>query len=523
MKQNKTMEQKIQTALIHATPDVWEEVRASCTSQKAASENKMKGTVTAMGEPSKPKKRIWPAFTAAAVLIVAAACILNLQLHSDQKPDAIIAIDVNPSIELTVNQKEQVLQATARNTDAEKILDGMDLKGTDLDIAVNALIGSMLKHGYINDLDNSILVSVESDDNARSAALNQSIVSEINQIFTSSAIEGAVIGQSLQTDAELAQLAEQYQVSFGKAALIQDILEEEPLLSFTDLAALSINDLNLLARQQKTNSERITTGAVSDKAYIGLDQAWQIALTHANLSRDQITVSKQKLDWEDGRMVYEIDFLYQTVEYEYEIDAKNGAIVHYKTDHNDDVILITPETAPQIPSSNTDTGLITSEQAQSIAFQHAGVNAADVRQLDIDYEYSNYWKAYLYELDFHAGNMEYDYKIHSSTGDILSYSQERDDDDIIPLSPQTGTVPPSSAQPNAAQPASQISREKAQSIALQHAGLDASAVTALKVKLDNDDGLTIYEVEFRNGRTEYEYEINAADGSILKQDIDYDD
>ena len=68
-----------------------------------------------------------------------------------------------------------------------------------------------------------------------------------------------------------------------------------------------------------------------------------------------------------------------------------------------------------------------------------------------------------------------------------------------------------------------IGLEKAKEIALKHAGLKKSEVTKLKAERDRDDGIVKYEVEFEKGRMEYDYEINAETGKILKAEKDYDD
>ena len=68
-----------------------------------------------------------------------------------------------------------------------------------------------------------------------------------------------------------------------------------------------------------------------------------------------------------------------------------------------------------------------------------------------------------------------------------------------------------------------IGEERAKEIALEKAGLKESEVTLIKVKLDRDDGRYVYEIEFRRGLTEYEAEINAEDGRILKFEKDFDD
>lgn len=68
-----------------------------------------------------------------------------------------------------------------------------------------------------------------------------------------------------------------------------------------------------------------------------------------------------------------------------------------------------------------------------------------------------------------------------------------------------------------------ISEEKAKKIALDHAGLKESEVKHLFVELDHDDGILRYEIDFRQGKYEYDYEIDAKTGKILSYDKDIDD
>ncbi len=68
-----------------------------------------------------------------------------------------------------------------------------------------------------------------------------------------------------------------------------------------------------------------------------------------------------------------------------------------------------------------------------------------------------------------------------------------------------------------------ITEEEAKAIAFEAAGVDAEDVKLLKVRLDYDDGIYEYEVDFRIGSAEeYEYTINAATGKIIDFDYDYD-
>ena len=68
-----------------------------------------------------------------------------------------------------------------------------------------------------------------------------------------------------------------------------------------------------------------------------------------------------------------------------------------------------------------------------------------------------------------------------------------------------------------------IGEEKAKEIALGKAGLEESEASRIKVTLDFDNGLWEYEVEIRVGRTEYDGDINAKTGEIIKWEVDLDD
>ena len=65
-----------------------------------------------------------------------------------------------------------------------------------------------------------------------------------------------------------------------------------------------------------------------------------------------------------------------------------------------------------------------------------------------------------------------------------------------------------------------ITAEAAKQIALDHAGVAASDAIFDRTERDYDNGVWHYEVEFRVGRSEYEYDIDAVTGNILSFDKD---
>ncbi|MGN0338083.1 MAG: hypothetical protein ACI4EE_11375 [Lachnospiraceae bacterium] len=189
--------------------------------------------------PIKAGKAVKLLASAAACLT---ACVISLQMIG-HRTDATIYLDVNPSVELEINSRDKVLSANADNADGEIILEDMDLEHTDLDVALNAIIGSMVKHGYLNEAQKMILLSVDSKNDKRAEELRQQISDELNAELTSLLGAGSVLDQSVAATDDLKKLAEQYQITPGKALLLQRLIEENPNLDYGQLAKMPINEL----------------------------------------------------------------------------------------------------------------------------------------------------------------------------------------------------------------------------------------------------------------------------------------
>lgn len=501
---DRDLENKLAQAIQHAVPDRLEQILSRCDDQE--------GAVIAMNKQKTrkpiPKWTKWAGGVAAALLLVAGIWAYS----ANAAVAAIIGIDVNPSVELSVNKAEEVVKANALNNDAQIILDDMDLKGVDLDVAVNAIIGSMLKNGYIDELKNSVLISVENDDAAQGADLQARLTAEIEQLLSASSISGAVLSQTITDAQSLQQLADSYGISIGKAALIQNILNQDTtgMWTFAGLAPLSINDLNLLSSSKQTQLQGVSSvGTASSGSYIGEAAAKAAALQDAGVAESAVSRLKIEMDYDDGRMVYDVEFYVNNVEYDYEIDAASGKIISRDIDHDNDYY------SNNSSVSGNSANFIGEAKAKSIALNAAGLSESQVSGLfvKLDYEDDLYDRDN-YEVEFYANGFEYDYEIDALTGEIISWNKDVDDD-YYHQQNNSGN--------NSSSSGATISAEQAKSIALSKAGLSSANVSGLRTELDRDDGRTVYEVEFRNGRTEYSYEIDANSGAVISYDIDYDD
>ena len=118
---------------------------------------------------------------------------------------------------------------------------------------------------------------------------------------------------------------------------------------------------------------------------------------------------------------------------------------------------------------------------------------------------------YEYDVDFYSGNVEYDYEIDAVSGAILSADRDIENY-VIPTQPSTTATNTQS---------SEISVERAKQIALSHAGVGSARFK--KAKLDYENGIKVYEIEFKVGNLEYEYDINVSNGAIISSSVEVDD
>lgn len=518
------LERRLRTALDHAAPNDLEGVLSRCETGK--------GTVIDMTNAveTKKKKRRWAPLAAAAclALVLVGGGGGYYYYSANNAVASLVSLDVNPSIQLEVNKNEKVLSATPMNDDGAEILADMDLKGTQADVAMYAIIGSLLEHGYVDELANSILITVEDDDQARGEKLQQELTAQADAALANAQVNGAVLAQTLQNSEELSQKAQEYGISTGKAALIQAIVEgSNNTKTFEDLVGLSINELNLLytaqaplegqtsGNEQNTgaaNAAPITTsGSASQSAYIGLEAAKEAALKHAGVSASDATFVEAEYDYDDGRMVYEVEFHVKGTEYDYEIDAQTGEVVKYKTEQNG-------ANTGGSGSANTSS-FIGESAAKAAALNHAGVSESSTKYCNAWLEYDD-GRPECYEVEFMAGNTRYEYKIALTSATVLE--SERESYGGSGSSGQSTGQSGSQTSGGSGTSSTDIGAEKAKSIALNHAGVSASQTSEMKVEQDWDDGVLEYEVEFKAGGVEYEYTIHGGTGQILKYESDRD-
>lgn len=204
------------------------------------------------------------------ILSAVAACFVfctAMYLYRNLYVESTVYLDVNPSVELQTNTKQEVVKAVAHNEDGEKILADMELEHTDVDVALNAVLGSMVKQGYLSEAKHMILLSVEGKNQAKADMMCKRLRTEVDNCLQSLLGKGKVYAQSIQSDNQIAEQAKKYGITPGKVIFIQEILEENPQLDFETLAKMPMSELEkYVDYEEDDKSEESTKDNIENEA-----------------------------------------------------------------------------------------------------------------------------------------------------------------------------------------------------------------------------------------------------------------
>lgn len=272
---------------------------------------------------------------------------------------------------------------------------------------------------------------------------------------------------------------------------------------------------------------------------IGLGNAVKIAMEAAGLPEDQTVVDDARLTLQSGKLVYRVSLLHSDREFSYQLLADDGSILASDVNDSSAQTVRTITVSPRLPKTDTasDAARLDAESAKQIALKHAGLeaDAVEFTKVKSDTDGGNEH----YDIEFYHFTTEYDYEVDAYSGEILDVDVDFNERPAVsgeaevsqPAVSDVASDQPTSApsEPTAAPKQSNsddknfIGVDKAKQIALAHAGFSESEVRFTKSKLDRDDGRYEYEIEFRVNGIEYEYEIDAKSGKILKHESERDD
>ena len=370
-------------------------------------------------------------------------------------------MDVNPSVEYTVAKSGTVKSVRCLNSDAENALSGVVLEKQSVEAALTRTVAAYEACGYMKNGEATVLISFDSRLDAN-AELKASLSAEIQQTLEQTDAVGTLVFHSEMTEnAEAAKIAEEFQVSLGRADWILTAANKTDLPT-DEVARMSLDEL--LKFQEVSG-----ISSVSVSKFISLEEAKQIALKDAGLDEatQKIVFTREELNRNSGKPCYILEFYTAKKQYSYKVDAKNGSIIeayHF--------ILLA--------------------DAKKIALDDAGVNVKVV--FTTEELVAGGIKTPYYRFVFADTKTQWTYRIDAVLGTVLEKQQK----EIVATD--------------------FISLEEAKEIALKDAGLDEATqkIVFTREELNRNSGKPCYILEFYTAKKQYSYKVDAKNGSIME-------
>ena len=162
-----------------------------------------------------------------------------------------------------------------------------------------------------------------------------------------------------------------------------------------------------------TDGEKVKGPDKADK--ISAEKAMGIALENAGFSENEVWDKDVDLDYEKGRLVYEVSFVKDYVEYDYIIEPAGGEILHSENDVAPSTVAHSQQAQEKTTASSESR--ITAKQARKIALENAGFSENEVWDKEAELDYEN--GVLVYEVSFEKNNIDYEYIINAQSGEII--------------------------------------------------------------------------------------------------------
>lgn len=352
---NGELKEKLDKALKNATPDALDGVTEACRALPVPE-------VRRAAEPTAGRPiRKYFALAAAALALMAIGAVIGAVINRapDNKVYATVSIDVNPSLEIKINKDERVLEVIPLNADAKKVIGDMDFSGASIELAVNALIGSMYRHGYLSESRGTVLLSLDNEDALKTSDLMERLTAEISELLQGD--DGRVIANTYNSTQSLKELAQKYLASESKAELISRLLAADSSWADMPLGLFSIETLTRLIASAEAGTLESTEFYAPGEGEITMDEALIQALALAGVADETPFLGCRYEYDETGWLVYADEALPGAPIARIKTAVENGRLtyfIRFSTDSWDHLIEMPADfvAGAKIASSSPSTG-----------------------------------------------------------------------------------------------------------------------------------------------------------------------
>lgn len=263
------------------------------------------GTVIDFAQEAKKRRSPLKAVlsAAAALLLIVGAAGLYANLSADRY---IVAVDVNPAVELRVNGFDRISAVTLKNDDAKALIDESDLKGKNVSDAVDVLTEKLCGDGYLTENSNGVLVSVQGGNEA----LCTKIVGSVEKATERAGFNYAVLYQSLDDDAD------------GKTELIAKLSGKLDNFDIEELTKLSVQELIFLAESLDSLPDKTELYGKLNGYLSAEDAKHGAGVDSASAAQSIIRYAEQ--------LAYEIVYTEDGTTHKYIVSASTGEVLAHE-------------------------------------------------------------------------------------------------------------------------------------------------------------------------------------------------
>lgn len=312
------IEKQVLSAFIQATPDLFDWIKEDCKKQKGI-------TVEVNPKPIKPFITRKMLARVACFVAIFGVVLTAVVLMLTKTPVSYVCIDVNPSFTVSLNRFDKVISIDGNNKEAQKIIEENTISKNDIIKTADEIISIVKEKEYLTEKDNSILLSVISDDREKRDTLCDKLTKSILSLADSEKYN--LISQAFRMDEALNRKAKKYDTSVGKVNYVSQIASKTKY-SFDNLISLKINDLaNIVSENGITLSDIKANGKPSENSLIGKENAKAIVFSDLNMNESSADFISTELGANAKTLVYIITVNVDKLNSKYDIDAHSGEIV----------------------------------------------------------------------------------------------------------------------------------------------------------------------------------------------------
>lgn len=414
--------------------------------------------------------------------IAACLCIMLgigvYQYTYNMKVDSIVAIDVNPSIEIQLSKSEKVIKVMAINEDAQTVLEGLTVEGLSLNEAITVIMDALLENGYLNDTCYSVNVCVENEDEEEGNEVAEEISDEITKVLGAKDLIGNVNTQICPINDENKEAAKELNVSLGKYLLAKRVSEITGF-DITETIKFSVRELLELSEAEEIK-------------LITKEEAFAYACTHAGIEAEKVVLIHNIIKEKEDGFAYNIEFVAEEkMFYRYVINATDGMVLEYE------YYEITEPEEENKEEEEEKVKLLSKKEVEKIILADAQIEADKIRYTEFKL---NEGETFTYYVEFVFENVIYKYTVNAVDGTVVEKTTEEIKQPEENEETEKITV---------------ITLEEALNIAMADAGVTMENMERLNVFFKNRRVEAQYKISFMAENVWYEYTIDAVTKEIL--------